>query len=272
MKPVHILLLFIFVLASCSEIQLQQNYVPVSFETIIEIYPDFTPQKCLYSSTYKTAFVQEKGNNLIHIYKYGKRVNTIGGMGFDQVNFSNLSDITLAPDGSLLALDSFAKKIKKFDDEGKFITEFSLNNFVEPVLFDVALDETFYIYDRSRNEIVSTNLFTSADDFQFGSFQLLKTPSNLILNNNQIIINDKENNVTLIFDNFGQKQTELTGYYQIQRQQKFLLEPYYIQHLQSESRFCISVQKWRKFHQKNGFTILVGKSKILIGKLQYEIR
>lgn len=265
------ILVFSFLFTACSNLDLPSNYLPVQFELIMEINPYFKPDKCLYSSAHKTAYVLQKESNLIHLYRNGIRINTIGGMGFDRNQFSKLSDIALAPDGSLLALDMFAKKIKKFDQDGKFITEFALSDLSEPKLFDVSYSESFYIYDESRNEIIVSNYNSETESFQFGSF-VLKKPASLIFSDNQIIINDRQNNLTLIFNNLGQKQAEAEGYYQLQRHQNFLLKPYYLEHVASGNRFCISTQKWSAFLQKNDLTIIWGSSKILIGKLRYEVR
>ncbi len=265
-----LIILLLVILTACAEVDQQVDYLPVSCQIIWEIQADFEPAKCLYSSSRKTLFARQKDSNFIHIFKDGKRINTIGGMGFEQTNFDRLSDIALAPDGSLLALDSFAGNIKKFDTDGKFITEFALPNLTEPALLDIAMDETFYIFDSNKGEIVVTNLSGSDEDYRFGMFQL-NTPVHLTLSGNKLVINDIRKNKTLIFDKFGQLITSWEGYFQIQNNQQFELKDYFIEHSKTQTRLCISPQKWQFFVQKGGFTILTGKSKILIGKIQYEV-
>ncbi len=264
-------LLLLFVLMTCSSVEQQKIYTPIGFEIIQEIQTKFVPGKCLYSFANKTVFAWQQDTSEIHIFKDGKKLNTIGGMGFDQMNFTKLSDIALAPDGSLLALDSFEKTIKKFDAEGKFITSIELPDFNEPSLFTIASDETFYIYDSDRNEISNFARLNEYDTFAFGRFQLT-APTNLQLAANLLIINEKSLNKTLVFNTFGQLEEELDGCYQIEKRQKYLLLPNYILSENSDEKFALSISKWKFFSQKDGYTILVSKDKILIGKFIYEIR
>ncbi|HPR17665.1 MAG TPA: hypothetical protein PLD62_05415 [Candidatus Cloacimonadota bacterium] len=266
-----ILPLLLLLFSGCSNVVSQSNYVPAGFVTIREIPLSFIPQKCLYSSSQKTTFVWQKDSNLIHIFQNGIKINSIGGMGTGQTNFNNLSDIALAPDGSLLALDSFARKIKKFDTQGGFIAQFSLNNFDEPLLFDIALDETFYIYDNRSREIVATSLYGQQEYYRFGNFQL-KTPSNLILSGNNLVVNDRTNDQTLVFDSLGQFLFSRNGYFQFQNGQWFLLQPYFLESEKSAAHFCQSLEKWDSFILQNGFCVVQSPQKVLIGKIQYEIQ
>ncbi|MDO9577256.1 MAG: hypothetical protein Q7J16_05180 [Candidatus Cloacimonadales bacterium] len=266
-----IFLLLLFVLLSCSSVEQQKIYTPIGFEIIREISTKFVPDKCLYSFANKTVFARQQDNSEIHIFKDGKKINTIGGIGFDQMNFTKLSDIALAPDGSLLALDSFEKTIKKFDVEGKFITSIELTDFSQPTLFTIASDETFYIYDSDRNEISNYARLNEYDTFAFGRFQLT-APTNLQLAGNLLVVNENSLNKTLIFDTFGQLEEELNGYYQIEKRQKYLLLPNYLLHEGTGEKFAVSIPRWKFFSQQDGYTILASKDKILIGKFIYEIR
>ncbi|MFC1898540.1 hypothetical protein ACFLYJ_03100 [Candidatus Cloacimonadota bacterium] len=264
-------LLCLILLISCSSVEQQNIYKPVRFEIIQEIQTKFTPNKCLYSFVNKTVFALNKESSEIHIFKGGKKINTIGGIGFEQTNFTKLSDITLAPDGSLLAMDSFEKTIKKFDTEGKFITSIYLTDFSEPTLFAVASDETFYIYDSDRNEIITFSRLNEYDTFTFGRFQFTK-PDNLQLAGNLLIINEIALNHTLVFSTFGQLEQELDGYYQIERNQKYLLQSNYISPENSEEKYAVSIKGWKYFSQNDSYTILTSKEKILVGKFVYEVR
>lgn len=263
-------LLPVIFLAACAEISFSEQFIPVKFETVLDLNINYQVQKCLYSSTKNTVFSWQKDTNLIHIYKHGKQINTIGGLGFEQNNFNKLSDICLAPDGSLLTLDSFSKQIKKFDSEGKFITAFEFEDLIEPTLFDISLDETFYVYDRSRNEIVVRNAYT-AEEFQFGDFQL-KTPTDLTLKLDKILVYDHEHDSTVAFNSFGQFLWETKGYIQMQKDQKFALEKFYIKHLSTENQFCLNIRPWQYFLQKDNYSLLASDQQILIGKIQYEIQ
>ena len=263
----RLFLLLILFLTSCSTIEMQSYRTPESIIVIQKIQTDFIPKKCLYSSISKTAFILEDESNIIHIYKNGKKINTIGGLGFTSLSFNKLADITLSPDGNLLALDSFQKKIKKFDIDGKLITEFNLNGFVEPTLFMVALDETYYIYDNASKEIIITRTFDESDWYTFGKFQL-GNPSKINLGKNEITVYDEQKNVTIIFGILGQFQNEIDGNIQIEKQQQYILKEYFIYYPKSDSKFAISTNKWNDFSIEDN-VILLSDNEIWIGKLIY---
>lgn len=246
---------------------MQYYRIPEKINIIQKIKTDFVPKKCLYSSINKTAFVLEKEANIIHIYKNGKKINTIGGLGFTSTSFNKLADITLSPDGNLLALDSFQKKIKKFDIDGKLIAELNLNDFIEPALLAVAIDETYYIYDNAFKEIIITRTFGQSDWYTFGKFQL-NNPSKINLGKNEIMIYDKLKNSTLIFGILGRFQNEIDGNIQIEKQQQYILKNYFIYHPKSDSKFAISTNKWNDFSIEDN-VILLSDNEIWIGKLTY---
>lgn len=260
-------ILLILFLSSCSTIEMQIYRTPENINIIQKIQTDFVPQKCLYSSINKTAFVLEKEADIIHIYKDGKETNTIGGFGFTSSSFNKLTDITLSPDGNLLALDSFQKKIKKFDIDGKLITEITLSDFIEPALFAVAVDETYYIYDNASKEIMITRTFNQSDWYTFGKFQL-SDPSKINLGKHEITIYDEQKNVTIIFGILGQFQNDIDGNIQIEKQQQYILKDYFIYHPKSDSKFAISTNKWNDFSIEDN-VILLSDNEIWIGKLTY---
>ena len=261
------LLLFFLLLTACSTIEMQSYRVPKGINIIQKIQTDFIPKKCLYSSINKTAFVLEKEAEIIHIYKNGKKVNTIGGLGFASSNFNKLADITLSPDDNLLALDSFQKKIKKFDINGKLIAEFDLTGFIEPTLFVVAIDETYYIFDNASKEIIITRTFDESDWYTFGKFQL-NNPSKISLGKDEITVYDKKKNSTTIFGILGRFQNEIDGNIQLVKQQQYVLKDHFIYHPKSESKFAISTNKWNDFSIEDN-VILLSDNEIWIGKLTY---
>ena len=262
------LFLIILFAAGCSNLKIVRNYTPIEFQAIQEIDLDFIPAKIIYSSFSNTLFVWQKGSNLIHIYKAEKQINIIGRMGSDQSNFSQLSDLALSPDDNLLALDSFQKKIKKYDREGKYITSFDLPDFSEPKLFDVAVDETFYIYDEFLNEIIATRDFTEKNWFSFGNQELDK-PQNLCVAMNQIVLSGE--NSTAVFNTLGQLENNFQKICQIENGVLFSLHDNYIQHENSGNRFAKTVGHWNAFYIKNGIVLLTGENYILIGKFIYEV-
>lgn len=263
------LIIVLLLLEACSSIEQQHDYIPVKLNIIQKFNIDFIPQKCVFSYPERTVFIME--GNYIHIFKNGRRINTIGGLGFDHSNFNKLTDIAIAPDGNLLAMDSFQKKIKKFDKDGKWITEFELADFVEPTLFDITNDETFYIYDDSRKEIITTHTFRENDFYSFGKFQLTKSRS-LNLEKNIVLVYDLAEDKTIVFDRLGQFQEELDGKVQFDRRQKYKLEKYFFQHLASDKKFAVTSFQWLDFLIDNGFLILLSNHEIWICTLDYEIK
>lgn len=261
------LIFLILLLTACSTIEMQTHKIPVGIDIIQKIQTDFIPQKCLYSSINKTAFILEEEAGIIHIYRNGKKVNTIGGLGFTSSSFNKLADITLSPDGNLLTLDSFQKKVKKFDINGKLIAEINLTGFIEPALFAVAVDETYYIYDNASKEIVITRTFNESDWYTFGKFQL-NDPSKISLGKDEITVYDKQKNSTIIFGILGQFQNEMEGNIQIEKQQQYILKDHFIYHPKSESKFAISTNKWNDFLIEDN-VILLSDNEIWIGKLTY---
>ena len=266
-KSVKLLILLTLFLAGCSTIEMQTDRTPERIIIIHKIQTDFIPQKCLYSSINKTAFISEKETDIIHIYKNGKKVNTIGGLGFTSSSFNKLADITLSPDGNLLALDSFQKNIKKFDTEGKLIAKLNLSNFIEPALLSVAIDETYYIYDNSSKEIVITRTFDQSDWYTFGKFQL-SNPSKMKQVKSEITAYDEQKKSTIIFGILGRFQNEIGGNVQIEKQQQYILKDFYIYHPKSDIKFAISTNKWFDFSIKDN-VILLSDNEIWIGKLIY---
>ncbi|MDP8202899.1 MAG: hypothetical protein P9L95_00020 [Candidatus Tenebribacter mawsonii] len=260
-------ILIILFVNSCSTIEIITSRVPINFELIKKIQTNFIPQKCLYSSINKTVFVWENETDLIHIYSGENKINTIGGLGFNSQSFNKLADITLAPDGNLLALDSFQKKIKKFDVNGKLIAEISLTDFVEPSLFAVAIDETYYIYDNASKEIVITRTFDRSDWYSFGKFQL-NTPSNLSLGKNEITVYEPKQNATMIFGILGRFQKEFDGNVKIEKQQNYILKDHFIYHQETEGKFAISTNTWNEFSIKDN-VILLSDNEIWIGEFTY---
>jgi len=266
-NSLRLFILTFLLITACASINIQSQRIPNKFQTIYNIQTDFISKKCLYSSINKTAFVLEEQTDIIHIFRNGKKVNTIGGLGFTSSNFNKLSDITLSPDGNLLALDSFQKKVKKFDDSGKLIAEFNLKGFIEPTLFAVSDDETYYIYDNASKEVIITRTFDESDWFPFGKFQL-KNPFKISLARNEIIIYDKQNNSTTIFGALGQFQNEMEGNIQRDKQQLYILNNHFIYHPKSENKLAISINKWHDFSIKN-YVILLSDNTIWIGKFSY---
>jgi len=239
--------MILIILLSCSAISEQPRKIyPSKLNIIQKILLDFSPQKCCYSESSQTNFIMEKETNKIHIFKDGKQINIIGGLGFEKSNFSKLADITLSPDGSLLV---------------------SLENISEPTLFDISIDETLYVFDDNSSEIFISNNFIENNLYSFGKFYLTN-PSQLILAKNGLIILDE--NKTLIFDTFGQFIEELNGNFQFDRLQKYELKKYFVEHQESGKKFAISSNPWKVFMIQNNYCFLLSDNEVWIFSFVYE--
>ena len=271
MKLFFISLVILGLLFSCAVLHQEknENIFPDTLQTILEIHPEYVPQKCCFSPKDKTVFIWEKNTTLIHIYRGNNQINTIGGSGFEDSNFSKLVDITITPDGNLLALDAFQSRIKKFDADGRLIADFEVSNLSNPILFDISADETLYIYDDSRKEIVVFNGLTGKESFAFGKFFFI-SPVQLVVSRNYVTVYEKKGNITHIFDILGQFEEDVSGYVQFDKNQRFELQKFYLKSLVDEGKFAVSPYSWNGFSVKNGYFVLFSNNKILIALMKYE--
>lgn len=261
--------MFLALLVGCVQVQPQPNYLAVSWQTLDEFPIQFQPDRCLYSPLSQT-YILQKGN-YIHLYRKGKEINRIGGLGYDKDNFSKISDLKLAPDGNLLVLDSFAKKISKFDLDGKWLTEFSLTGLSNPTLFALSSTETFYIYDQNRNEIFIVNDFKKIPEESFARFEL-ENPISLQLSKNYIVTYDKNLDKTFFYDLFGSFHKEEDGFLLEERGNFFQLKPYFLEELSTIKKFAISPHSWKGAQQRNGYWLLWSDQNLLLGKIIYETK
>lgn len=256
-------------LTSCVQIQPQLEYQAVSWQALEEFSIPFQPDRCLYSPLSQTYIIQK--GNYIHLYRKGKEINRIGGLGYGKDNFNKISDLKLAPDGNLLILDSFAKKISKFDLEGKWLTEFSLTGFSNPTLFAMSSGETFYIYDQNRNEIFIVKDFNQTPDESFARFEL-ENPISLQLTKNYIVTYDNAQDKTFFYDLFGSFYKEEAGLLLEEHGRFFELQDYFFEELSTKKKFVISPYIWKGFQQRNGYWLLWSDQKIHLGKINYEAK
>ncbi|MBC8384349.1 MAG: hypothetical protein H8E57_02385 [Candidatus Cloacimonetes bacterium] len=263
-------IIIIFFFSGCAVIGENQRKVEITgLNVFVTLSLDFTPRKACYSSENKTVFVFEDNSNIIHLFRDGKEINKIGNLGFEKNNFSKLSDITISPDGNLLALDSFQKKIKKFDQDGKWITEFELTNLSEPTLLDIAFDETFYIFDNDLKEILITREFEQNRNYTFGKFQF-SDPTYISIQKDHISIFD--GGKTFVYNSLGQLENELNGNIQFFFNNKIELDKYFLKIEHSDQKFAVSTNEWNSFLIKGNYCILFSDKEIRIAEFVYERR
>ncbi len=260
-----IVLAIILLLTACVTFDEKEHYHPKKLLPIQKIQLHFNPEKAVYSATTNTTFIKNGQN--IHIFKNGKKLNIIGGLGFDNSQFNNLSDICIAPNGNLYTLDSFDKKIKKFDEKGKFITLLNLNDFSQPTLFDVSTNGDFYIYDADRNEISIFDSFNQTHTF--GKFQIRK-PSKLGVTQNFIILYSEKFNETIIFNKLGQFIEKVSGNLQMIYSQKYFLKKYFIHSQKNEEKLGVSHQEWKDFILKDNIAIQISSNKVNISRIIFQ--
>jgi hypothetical protein len=201
--------LILVLLSGCAGLQAPDACpARVSLEAQRDFAVDRAYQKCLYSPLDRTVYLMDSAGGQITLWRDGTRINTIGGVGFDNSAFLRLSDIALSPDGKLLALDSFRKVIKKFDSEGKYVSSIAVDFVQEPTLLAVTGLENFYLYDRNRRELAS---FSSGNDpFFFGKF-MVDSPTTLECIRDQVWTYDARTDKTLFFTAEGRFDHEVEG-------------------------------------------------------------
>ncbi len=287
-RTCFILILSVLLFGCTINTEQQTLRVPKDTRDIIALSLPFTPQKIAYSSLDNSLYVMEQESNAIHIYKNGKHVNKIGGLGFGDHNFSRLSDIAVSPHGRLLALDSFQKTIKKFDSDGMWLENYSIRSLNEPVLFDVSHDGMVFVYDRTSNEIVIFDEKLEDIIYRFGKF-LLRDPLQLTCTFLHVTIYDDSYDKTFIFDMFGDLLETIDGFWQIDRfDNKYLLATNKISAFtyrswerrgkkeeikdarQPDSDLLLFYKPWLSFSVRRGLISLINENGLQISEIIYE--
>ncbi len=140
-----------------------------------------------YDERSKTLFVADKQSNKISLYKDFKYQNKFGGSGFNNTQFQRLSDIAIASNGNLLALDDLDKRIKIYNTDGKYLNIIDLKKFSNPVKFSIDRDDFLYIYDNNQQEIIVYNLLNDSEFIRFGKFEI-DLPINIVIHGDLLSI------------------------------------------------------------------------------------
>jgi hypothetical protein len=174
-----------------------------SFSLFSSISAGMPLQKALYYSSNNVIYAMSANTQQVSIYRDGQRVNVIGGLGTGSGNFQSLSDIAIASDGSLLALDSVTKSIKKFSDSGKPMGVLELKGSVQPTMMAVNSNQSFFIYDAASAEIILYSALDGVEQFRFGKFQLVQVQQ-LSCNRDYVVAYDATGNKSHVFSTLGQ--------------------------------------------------------------------
>jgi hypothetical protein len=193
----------LLVMAGCASIETGSRMVPVSLTLDNTLQLPFKAEKALLDQTSGTYYIQEQGRPFIYFYRNNAQINSIGGLGTDNTNFQRLADIALDPDGNLLALDSFAKRIRKYTPDGKWIADFELAKFNQPARFCSTPDGDLIIYDNATQELSRISGLDGSLVFAFGRF-VVDSVSNLTAGKDYITAVNIAFDRTVLFSALGQ--------------------------------------------------------------------
>jgi len=261
-------LLILSTLFACTINTGTKNLQPVEFTEIFALKTDIKVEKACYNSIEQVIYIWESNTDKIHIYKDDKEINTIGGKGFDKINFQKLADICLTPDGDIFALDSYNNSLKKFSKTGKMTGEMQINSNLDPQLVVIALDQKIYIYDDKRNEIVvldyKSNELAAWGNLQFGDIASLE------LYNDLLVVYDLENDQTYFFSTYGQLVDQHSGHCYLENDQLYSIRRYYLEHQKNMTKFAVNTNLWQKVFFQAPEIILYDGKKLILGKIRYE--
>ncbi|MDP2173352.1 MAG: hypothetical protein Q8M98_04370 [Candidatus Cloacimonadaceae bacterium] len=211
MKPAGLFVLIMAILLSaCATGRFSAGR---DISSIAEIMTQDSPgnnDKALYEPRTGTLFVLQRETHEIHIYRENIRINSIGGLGFERINFQRLSDIALDSEGSLLVLDTMHRRIKKFTPEGKYISEIALSETQQPEYFCPGGEQNIFVYDAAMQEIICYSLFDASVLYRFGKFQLSRV-SALSCGRDYIVAYCVSENDSQVFFTLGQFKQSQSG-------------------------------------------------------------
>lgn len=198
-----VLAALVFILSGCASIEPGSRMSPVSLSLDNTLQLPFKAEKALLDQTSGTCYIQEQGRPFVYFYRNNVQINSIGGLGTDYSNFQKLADIALDPDGNLLALDSFAKRIRKYSPEGKWIADIELAKFNQPARFCSTPDGDFIIYDNATQELSRISGLDGSLVFTFGRF-VVDSVSNITTGKDYIAVVNIAYDRTVLFSSLGQ--------------------------------------------------------------------
>ncbi len=269
-RSINWIILIAALISGCSWLQDRTVVIPVTLEESQKIDFPNDIRKCCFDTISKTLYIMPENDNTIHIYRDGKEINIIGRLGFDKSNFNRLEDITLAPDGKLLALDSFSRKIKKFDKDGGWIANYDLNFLKEPTRFDVNDNEEFYIYDNFSKDVTIIRNSQEEEHFAFGKFQLTK-PQRVTCNRDYVWVYDEAEDATVIYNAMGQHIEDAPGFIQLDRfNQQFRKDAYAIEQTSTGQKLAIGLTGIKRFFIESGYFIVVSNRQIILYESRYD--
>ncbi|MDD4310586.1 MAG: hypothetical protein PHO32_09415, partial [Candidatus Cloacimonetes bacterium] len=206
-------ILAVFVLLSLFACAGPSGRVPMDveyFSLFKSVQMEMPISKAIYRPANQTLFAMTAKTQEIQIYQNEIRKNVVGGLGTGSGNFLKLSDIGVAQDGNLMALDSAAKQLKLFTNDGKAMGNIDLQKSVQPTCFTVLENHSIFVYDQATAEIIVYSALDGVEQFRFGKFQLQQVTS-LHCNRDYVVAYDASADTSHIFSVLGQLVKSETG-------------------------------------------------------------
>jgi hypothetical protein len=194
--------LVLIMLTACAGIESGRKIVPVSLQVTGRLELPFDIEKCLLDERSGTYYIWEKDSSNLMLYRNGQQINVIGGIGSDRSNFQKLSDIALDSDGNLLALDEFARLVRKFNPDGKWLADIELNGVRQPQKFCSTAESDLIIYDSATKELKRLSGFDGRTLYTFGRFQV-DSVSHISANRDVIALVSETGDTTVLFSAMG---------------------------------------------------------------------
>lgn len=201
----YLLLLCIIVLltlSACASIDSGRNVRPEKLQISDTMQLPFRVDKCLLDERSGTFYFMEQNRPNIYLYRDKAQINVLGGFGSEKTNFQKLSDIALDTDGNLLALDVFAKVIRKFTPDGKWIADIDVSGFNQPAKFCSTAETDLIIYDAASKELSRLSTFDRKIMSSFGRFQV-EGVSHISTSGDFIAVVSEDRTKTALFSGLG---------------------------------------------------------------------
>ena len=224
-------------------------------------------EKACFSHLDSTVYILTK-NYKILIYHNSEYISELGGKGLGKYNFSNLSDITLSLEGELLTLDAFDRNIRKFDKNGKYISEISLKSMDTPSKFDMTNTGGICLFDKGLRQFKIINTVLMDGTFEFGKL-ISGNVDFLRYNSDYISAYDSIKNITYHFNAMGFLIEKIEERVEFDRfGNKFILNHNVIKC--EDKLIYASVNDVKYYTVANGFLIVCEDDFIKILRVVYE--
>ncbi|MBO8131101.1 MAG: hypothetical protein H0Z29_06235 [Candidatus Marinimicrobia bacterium] len=123
--------------------------------------------------------IESNYDEVYHVNRRGEIIRIAGGIGWDHSNLDGPSDIVCPDEINIFIADYFNGKIKHFDKELNFISEFPIDNsftLTYPLSVDYSKDGFFFILDGDKNEVIisgtkATKIYQLGSP-EYGEFKL----------------------------------------------------------------------------------------------------